>query len=78
MRCPCDPGREGRGTPAAHLNPGGRALEQRLTYADLKASARNGLTYSFLKGGEKAALRARLEEAFSVFEAKAAGGAFPP
>jgi adenosine deaminase len=26
------------------------ALEQRLTYAELKASARNGLTYSFLPG----------------------------
>jgi adenosine deaminase len=82
------------------------ALEQRLTYADLKASARNGLTYSFLpgaslwapgpgfrpvaecvhggpacdaflRGSEKATLQARLEAAFSVFEAKAAGGGFP-
>jgi adenosine deaminase len=51
------------------------ALEQHLTYPDLKAAARNGIEFSFLPEGEKAAAKAALEQAFDRFETRILGGA---
>jgi adenosine deaminase len=44
------------------------ALEQGLTYADLKSISRNGIEFSFLPAGEKAAAGASLDAAFDTFE----------
>lgn len=51
------------------------ALEQHLTYADLKTAARNGIKFSFLPADEKAAAAAALEQALDDFETRALAGA---
>jgi len=50
------------------------ALEQRLTYGDLKTAARNGIKFSFLPGNEKPAAQAALEQAFDDFETRMLAG----
>ena len=47
----------------------GPALEQHLTYADLKTAARNAIRYSFLPEAEKAEAAAALERAFGRWPA---------
>lgn len=44
------------------------ALEQNLSYRDLKQSARNSIEYSFLAPADKAAAKAELERRFKEFE----------
>ncbi len=50
------------------------ALEQGLTYTDLKTAGRNGIRYSFLPPAEKTATLATLEQAFDRFEARVIAG----
>jgi len=54
------------------------ALEQKLTYSDLKTAARNGIRYSFLPPAEKAMELSALERAFDRFETRVVSGQITP